>query len=355
MSNIAFLSSWNAVCGVAEFAKFLATEFHKNGHEITIFKNFFAGDYTEVPEKCKVKLGEEYPIFQTGFDPTNSTFFDHITFENEIHHGIDILIVNYQDYLLTNKPALNEAIRYCKKLEIKVFILFHDSCISPQLDLSLADYLVFPPSVSQFQAHSKAICIDQGIPEFNRNEFQYWEEAQIDESWFIGCFGMGRNKISDLVQIVDEINEEKVLSYPIDIGLNGRAGHYQEYENHPHVFLNLGYVEAQELASRLHTMHACVIWYPDIAQQSTSSAFRFAVGSKTPIICNRSNWVADQIGNGCWVEVEKDDPQLFKQAIIKTFQKETYPVLREKMGILQQKLIDQKGWSKIAKEYGRYF
>jgi hypothetical protein len=353
--RIAIITPWNAVCGVSEFANFLVEALEKRGHTFEIFANFFAGEYEKIPETVRKDGLNVHRIFQTGFhhDPYIGQQFDVIEVEATIvSKKIDLLILNYQDFIYRNKSALNIILEFCKNNRIKTFILFHDSCISPELDTSLADHLVFSPAVYQYQSHSKALTLDQGIPEFDFPNAQY---SPTTDRWWISCFGMGRNKIDSLIKVVEDINSEKMLEHTLHIHLLCRHGHYDEYKGHKYVLVDQGYVEARSLADCLHDSDAVVIWYPDINMQATSSAFRFAVGSKTPIIANRSAWICDMLGNGCFVEVERDYPELFKRAIIKLFQKDTYPVAREKMTILQQKLIDRSGWSKIAETYEHYF
>ena len=353
--NLAFLTSWNAVCGVAEFMRNLVSEFEKSSHQITIFSNFFAGEYEQVSQQFSVCIGEEYPTFVTGFDIKENHWNFNLTgvCEGLGKNNCRVLMINYQDFLLPNKQAINSLLVFCKEHNIKTFILFHDSCISPDIDLSLADHLVFPPSVIPCTTLSKAICIDQGIPEFNQNLFCDIDALRPFDPWKIGCFGMGRNRIKELFSVIEEINGKALLDAPLKLVLSGKSA--RDYQESEWLDLYPDYCDAATLALRLHQCHACIIWYPDIQQKSTSSAFRFAIGSKIPIIANRSNWVRDQLGNGAWIEVAQDDPELFKKAIIKTFQAETYPLTRERITILQQKLIDHKGWSKIAKQYETYF
>ena len=354
--RIGIITSWNAVCGVSEFANFLVEALEKRGHTFEIFANLFAGDYEKIPEEVRKDGPNVSRVFETGFnpDPYNRQFFDVIEIEATIvSKKLEIIFLNYQDFLFPNKPALNIIIEFCKNNGVKTFILTHDSCISPELNVSDCTHIVFSPAVWQFQAHSKALNIDQGIPELE------FKRCTLPDSWnhewTLSCFGMGRNRVDKLVSVIENVNEEKLLDKPLALELSCRKGHYQEYKKHPYVRLAPGYLPAQKLSYQISCTDAVVIWYPDIAQQANSSAFRFAVGSRVPIICNNSSWVSDQISNGAWVEVAGDDPELFKRAIVKLFQKDTYPVAREKMTILQQKLIDKSGWSKIAETYEQYF
>ena len=74
-----------------------------------------------------------------------------------------------------------------------------------------------------------------------------------------------------------------------------------------------------------------------------------------PIICNQTNWVADQRGNGCWIEVPQDTPEAFKAAIIRTFQPHSYAMMRDRMTRLQRLAIQRAGWSEIARQYEALF
>lgn len=346
--KIALLSPWNTICGVSEFAHFLVEALEYRGHEVQVFANRFAGEY--YPVGIRQDGPNVQRVFETGFQPDaeQRQHFNVIAIESYFTvKQPDVLLINYQDYVFCNKEALSVICSIARRFNVKICWTLHDSCISPSTPISPTDKVITPPSVT----FSSGRTIDQGIPELHLPV----REHSIDKPfWGIGCFGLGRNKTEALIKVVTEINNTGVLKKPIELLIQqGKPG-----EGYIHtksgVSVRKGYLEAKQLGELLNYEDAVVIWYPDIQGQSTSSAFRFAVGSQVPIIANRSNWVADQKGNGCWIEVPDDDAGCFEDTIIGLFNEETYPLRRAQMEILQRQKIAECGWSEIARQYEEY-
>ena len=345
--KLALISPWGTICGVSEMAHFLVQALEARGHQFTIFANQFAGEYQSAG--IRLDTVHTHRIFGTGFAPEGLDF-DPTKYNREFDlkrfaeiftaERPDVVLLNYQDFLYPDKKRLNGALQLARDCGTKTVLLLHDDCVSRDLATGVFDHIVCPPSIEFL----RAVTIDQGIPEFGE-----MVPAAPDSYWWISCFGLGRNKTAALQAVVREINEGRLLRYPLKLQIS--AAKPLDLTEDDYTTILPGYVPERVLASRLHASHACVIWYPDLAGRSTSSAFRFAVGSKVPIICNRSNWVADQLGNGCWVEVPDGSPEAMRDAIIRTFQTRSYDLLRERMTRMQEKAIQRAGWSEIARQY----
>lgn len=354
--NIGFITPWNTICGVSEFAHFLGGALEARGHELTIFANRYAGEY--FPVEVRTDGPNVARIFETGFqaDPAARQYFDFTAFQLLFtKRQCDVLLVNYQDYVLVNKPALNAAMQFARDRGARIILCFHDSCISPHLALSVAHACVFPPAMVREATFSTAVFIDQGIPEFDITQV-VGPPVEAHQKWKLSGFGLGRNKAQELIGLIHKLNRSGLLRRPVSLQINAPKPN-QEFTLPPtdEVVVTRGYLDPLHLAYHLHNTHACVIWYPEIAGISTSSAFRFAVGSRVPIICNQTNWVRDQRDNGCWVEVPGDDPEPFWQAIIGLFNEQTYLAQRLAMDEAQARKTMRSGWSEIAQQYEELF
>jgi len=337
--KILLISPWNTICGVSEMAHFLVQALEARGHQFVILANRFAGEYQ--PVGVRQDGSNVHRLFGTGFAPEGERAFDlDRAMELLTAERPDVVALNYQDFTMPDKRRLNGLLQAAKDLGCRTALLLHDDCVSRELVTGTFDYVITPPSVEFF----RGVTIDQGIP-----EVQLSPAHLSAHKWNIACFGLGRNKSQRLIEVVRTINERSLLTLPIQLTIH--AARPQQLEHSTETTVIAGYLDVTHLAQHLHDSHACVIWYPEIAGRSTSSAFRFAVGSLVPIICNRSNWVADQAGNGCWIEVPQDTPEAFQAAIIRTFQPRTYTVMRDRMTRLQRLAIQRSGWSEIARQY----
>ena len=340
------------MCGVSEMGYFLVSALEARGHTFEIFANKFAGEYYPVPDHVRNDGPNVQRIFGTGFHPDQASRneFDDQAVRLALK-GAEVLIVNYQDYVVCNKAALNAVVEYAHYLKLRVIFCFHDDCVSDTLCLRPDDIRVVPPSLAPF---FPGTVIDQGYPEFR---LKGAPASENDANWCIACFGMGRNKTQALMDVVQDINSRHLLDKPLWVHLSvGKPNQFADFEDAADLIIRRGYTSPETLAERIHACHACVIWYPEIQGHSTSSAFRFAVGAKVPIIANRTNWVADQRGNGCWIEVPDEGAAgWFQYAILRLFLPGRYATVRARLEAAQTRKIQESGWSRIAESYEQLF
>lgn len=360
MANILLLSPWNAVCGVAEMAHFLSGALRARGHKIYVVANKFAGDY--YPVTCRPDdEGVDGPVerlFETGFQPIpiERTFFYGPRIQDlVVANKIGVVVINYQDFIFCNKPALNNLVSWLISQRIRVIFTFHDDCVSPTLLIPNGAKVVVPPSLDN--SFPNATVIDQGIPEFPHLTD---EPPQLhSDEWLLTCFGLGRNKINQLIKVVEGLNarllrltNDRLICLKIH---TVKPEQSQEIERSACVQIEFGYLPPEQLASSLYNSHACIIWYPQIQGHSTSSAFRFAQGSRVPIVCNRSNWVSDQVGNNCWLEIDDADEAMSFKVALQALLSPAYDTYRAETTMAQHEKAKRSGWSVVAKQYEQLF
>lgn len=344
--NIAFLTPFNAICGVAEVSRNLVLELRKKNF-IDILANRFAGEYYHVPD-LEILFDTSYnQVFDTGFEAGDKKLdVDKVL---EVVKNDDCLLVNYQDYLFPDKQGLNTVLNKAKEMAKSTYVMLNDSCLSLELDWGAIDGFIVPPGLKGITPKTKTFIIDQGIPEY---EPQMQQRHSQRDYWHIACFGLGRNKTQALIELVGDINDKKLL--PIKVTLNiyiSKPNQYGEFLESDNVRIFRGYLPQEDLLHCIHDNDACVIWYPDIQARSTSSAFRFAIGAQVPIISHQTNWIADWEGKGVWLDAGSDSKEAYKDAIVRLFQENTYDMTRDRLTRIQKIAIELKGWSVVASLY----
>ena len=341
--KIGFLSSWACTCGVAEMGSMLVEQFLAKGIKCAVFGNelSLAVDLFEVPDELDVM-----PIrcFSTGFTPKPARYFDLSEIKRSVEFlGITHFIINYQSYLFPDIFGLNCLIQWLKERNIQVYAIIHDEALEPTLDWKNIT-IIAPPSLRRLGG----AVIDQGIPEFEL-EHGLWS---LNNS--ITCFGMGRNKLENLLEatagcLVD-LNP-KTFKLNLVIPKPNHAPLDALKEKYPFLTPHFGYKRREDLAKLLHESMAVAIWYPSSGSIANSSAFRFAIGSKVPILAVRNNWISDYLDSGVFMPTE-DSIEPWTKQIRKLWKSNfDYALYREMMELHQEAAIQLNGWSQIADQY----
>ena len=348
MKNIALFTTWNTTCGVAQFSEFLVEAIEKQGVNVTVFSAYHS-------DRLRKNLPNHphcyHEVFHSGFsNPDDYQKVDGPKLVDTWNKNKpDAVLIQYQDYLWPNKVFLADILHYCRIMDIPCYIILHDTCLSPLMHCQAAAGIIKPPAMANFRVSNNDFVIDQGIPEF---DFQ--DKPELANNYYkIACFGYGRNRIDDIARVVDSINDTGVLPKPIVIHIRtAKPELLQEYNQiqakHTCIVLeDCLFLPASELAKWLYNSHASIIWYPEIpGGQSTSSAFRFCMGAKVPLICNVSNWVTDKINSGGWIQFT-DELSLRSQlmGLLYSYSARSW-IMKD-----QELEIKKAGWSKIASEY----
>ncbi len=346
---ITFITPYNAVCGVAEMAKFLITEIRKT-EPVSIISNLFEGAYTRTNNDAPEDLISR--LFSTGFQEPEKRLFDFIGFTDHIKkHGSRVLVLNYQDFLFPFKEDLNNLAIWCAPRKIRCYVIIHDTAIDPKLNLAFWHPIV-PPSLAghgMFCLENNAMegtdytVIDQGIPDFSKVTAN-----QLRSSPIIGCFGLGRNKT---LEIMDALPEGVSL-----LVCTSNQGLMLQLMDHPKantsLILEIGYKPAEELACILKECDAIAIWYPELDGIANSSAFRFALGCQVPIFCNPSNWISDFAESEAFISV-RPHPKIWKKTLEEYFgmSKADRSFYQSRLQIFQQDELNKRSWSLIAGQY----
>ena len=323
----------------------------EKGYQITVLGNRFAGDLFATP--FQEAFGTAViRCFDTGFCQEYRQFDLDKMKQTIVEQRSRILLINYQDYLFPDKQGLNELVDFLVDRGGRAYAIVHDTCLSSEVCWTQITRIV-PPTLASI---IPGIEIDQGIPEF----FEL-PEANLVDFWRIASMGLGRNRLEALLRITRELNAEGSLARPIRmIAFVPRTTQQAEYEEYKKRFSHLttypGYHPRYELASMLHNCNAAAIWYPEITDCANSSAFRFCIGSKVPIVSTKTNWIKDYQTTGTFMSVDADSEESWKITLRKLFGTESnYSFYREMISRHQEAAVQEKGWSQIADQYDRVF
>ena len=349
--NIALFTTWNTTCGVAQFSEFLVDALYKQNVDVHVLAACHSDRLRPIDTNPHPHQAY-HQVFHSGFSKPEdySTINDELLELIFVKNKMDACLIQYQDYLWPNKRFLNEMIAGCRYLEIPCYAILHDTCLSSDVRWAKFTGIIKPPSMEGFNLSGNDHVIDQGIPEFELGAPNLPEDC-----YRITCFGYGRNRIKDILSVLDTINQSKWLARPLELRIQtGRDDLYQEYcalkSEHTSIIIENRYLPAADLGRLLHDSHASIIWYPDIpGGRSTSSAFRFCMGAKVPLICNESNWVSDKMKSGGWICFT--NPQHLVSQICGLFFSVYQDGLRASLEQEQERQIQESGWSRIASQY----
>lgn len=340
--KIGFLSSWACTCGVAEMGSMLVEQFLAKEISCKVFGNTFnAEDLFEIPDELGLNV---LRCFSTGFTHKPARHFNLTDIKWEIEEGrITHFIINYQSYLFPDIFGLNCLIQWLKERNIPVYAIIHDEALEPMLDWKNIT-IIAPPSLRRLGG----AVIDQGIPEF---ELEHGLRS-LNNS--ITCFGMGRNKLENLLEAVADCLVDlnpKTFKLNLVIPKPNHAPIDALKEKYPFLTPHFGYKRREDLAKLLHESMAVAIWYPSSGSIANSSAFRFAIGSKVPILAVRNNWISDYLDSGVFMPAE-DSIESWTKQIQKLWKSNfDYALYREMMELHQEAAIQLNGWSQIADQY----
>jgi hypothetical protein len=335
LKTIAYITPWNRICGVAQFAELFVHALQQEHFEFIILgdRDHPAYKSTGLPD---LETKAYYQVFDTGHQIYPARIDEAVY---PILASTDLVVLNYQDYLHPDKQGILDVLKFCRSKGIPFYIQYHDSYIHPELPINSVTGNIIPTALAPLFSgvDSPLYIVPQPIPEFNL----HMPSTGITHNNYC-TFGLGRTQLSYVAEAVRNTGGQLTLFVPTTP------------ETVPEgVKVISGFLSATTLAHQLNQYDGCIIWYPEIQGISTSSALRFAIGARTLPIMNITNWNRDLVNSGAFLPVEED-----LETALRGIQ-ELY--LEERIGLRrifsknQQSLIQQIGWSQIAKQYKELF
>lgn len=304
--NIGFLTTWNQICGVAEYTKQLVKALEERGHEISIFANYPHQELTEPDSKNVVRR------FGTGFnEPEKRKVNVESVYILSVAGKLDAVHIQYQSYLWPDMSGLVSLLGRIRKQKIKTVVTFHDSCLGPDFPFHLFDILITHGSEFK-QTNTRNFTVPMGIPEI--------EFKPLSKRVSVCSFGLGRNDNDFVRKVTSSIGVEYNILDPFK-----------------------KWLPLEELMNEIQKSSAVVLFYPKTDAKVSSSAARVALGTYRPVVTSSANWFTDIKDYVVWADVENLE-SILKDVL---YNEETKERLLKKT----KEAIKKYGWRRVVEYY----
>lgn len=239
MLKVGMLTSWNTICGIAEYSRYLTDAMRRRDDvEVTILgsKNY---------DDWKVAEDEPYVVPVFGVLPWNKHNDHSFDTEKILQLDLDVLHVQYE-CVLYNAQGLTELL---SRFEGPKVITYHDSCIPMEFPFHLFNLAY---------THREEV----GAGERFLLPFGIENRKPI-----VKTFGLGRSRVDVIEPICSR---------------NGWAFHKS--------FGEQDWKSAYELTRWLRDSDAIVLYYDDVPSAGSSQAARTAIATRRPVIVNDVTW-----------------------------------------------------------------
>jgi hypothetical protein len=367
--KLAFLTHWCQPTAFSEFSLSLVEELFRLGHETYILAPQFTDALPQIADRS---------------DGKGVLRFDSNTKVSDI-------VAQLEEWKITHLFVHKECFPDQKKLEMIVqefgakgkstYLFVHSETYDTKFRYALFTNCIIPSRVFSKipPGNGRMLFLDQGVPEFEELDLtpeveNKWREermipypvTQKDQSatpsdtlhddyydgYVLNTFD-GKSTVEEILNVLKYINDKKIVGKKIYLQVHcadkNNIGRYMDLDSkYDNLVLSLSYSPADVVAKCFTYSEGAIFIYPDFKDKQTSAAIRFCIGSLCPIITNDGNHIKDIPREAIMTLAPNNQPASIKHAIVTHFQR----LALKKSGArrMHKLLINQKGWSKIAKE-----
>lgn len=249
--KIGMLTTWNSMCGIAEYSRQLIEGYERldEVERIIVFSNygntnsFVRGPKTQIITNC-------FGVYWWG---ENAKLYAEEIATIATNNEIDVFHIQYQSSLY-EATGFNKLLYLLKEKGIKIVLTQHDSTVNPQHDSSCVDtFIIHKEGITD---NPKAVLCPYPIPNTRPS---------------VCSFGMGRNQ----EKIIEKACERLWIDYS---NFDARTSEWFEFK---------------DLISKIKEFDAVVLWYNEVPLVGNSSAARTAIACYRPVIVNNVRWFSD--------------------------------------------------------------
>lgn len=259
-AKIGMITPWGQRCGIAQYTENMVAALRQIGHEVVVIANIPYEDLTHPDQLFVHRLWEvEGRTGKKQFDYNKAV---------ELLSDCDLIHIQGESALYAQEymPKLMG-----KLVDIPWCITHHSTCatrIGPNMRFHMAhsekvlDGLSIRPAVRAVQPMPSPIV-------------DYIEPPILGETLLLRSYGLGRNQ--------DELVQEAVKRVNVDFPDLPNIRFETHYGHHK-------WIPFSELLRWIQGSHACILYYPPVGAQVTSSNAYLALGCGRPLVVSKTNW-----------------------------------------------------------------
>lgn len=345
--RIGLITTWNSVCGVAEYSRALAGALRARGHSVVILSS-----HPVNPVPGESDGDAVYRFFHTGWHRERGAEAD-VALRAAARHALDVLHLQYQNFIY---PA--EFLPVLRRLSslAPLVATFHDAGVPGGFPRErVAAAVVHTPLTARLIGWPGAAVIPIGIHDVPAPPLHRVRARLGIASRHILCsVGLGRTDVSPVLAAVRGLLPRYPDLLYVVLGPEGyaesvrKAAHECGLERH--VLAHGGFFPLQTLFEWMHAADMTVFYFPETGVEGvSSSSCRLGIAARRPVIATDVGWTRDLPGE---LKVPYGDPQALRERIIRIFED---PGFREALLGRQEWLIRETSWARSAEAHEKVY
>lgn len=259
-AKIGMITPWGQRCGIAQYAENMVAAIKQLGHEVVVIANIPYEDLTH----------KDQPFVHRLFEVEGRTGKRKFDYERamELLSDCDLIHVQGESSLYAQEylPSLMGKI-----VDIPWCITHHSTCM-PRIGPNMRFHIAHSEKVLDALSISKPVRAVQPMPS---PIVDYAEPPVLGDTLLLRSFGLGRNQDDLVKEAVQRVNE--ALTDLPNIRFETHYGHHK-------------WIPFSELLRWIQGSHACILYYPPVGAQVTSSNAYLALGCGRPLVVSNTNW-----------------------------------------------------------------
>lgn len=340
--RIGLITTWNTVCGIAEYSRALTAALRSRGHTVVIL-----GNYPVNPVPGAADDGAVYRFFYTGWHRERGADGD-LAEQLVAAQALDLVHLQYQNFIY---PA--ELFPVFRRLagRVPLVVTFHDPCVPPEFPRDCAARAIVHSAVTLRMLAWPAAVIPMGIHDFPAPPVAEAKRRLGIASQHVLCsVGLGRTDYRVVLPVLRDL----VPRYPDLLWMVLGPEGYIEAVRHTaremgveaHVRLAGGFFPLQQLIDRMHAADMTVFCFPESGVEGvSSSSCRLGVAARRPAILTDVGWTRDLPDE---LKVPHSDAGALRDRVVRLFEDAAF---RQAILMRQERLIREDGWARAAERH----
>ena len=259
-AKIGMIAPWGQRCGIAQYTENMVAAIRQLGHEVVVIANIPYEEMTHPDERFVHRLWEVEAR-------TGKRLF-HYEKAQELLADCDLVHIQGESALYAQEyfPKLMQMMSGHK------WCVTHHSTCAPRLGANIRFHVAHSEKVLDALGVRQGIRAVQPMPS---PIVDYVAPPILGDTFLLRSYGLGRNQ-DELVKEASARIARELPDLP-KIRFETHYGHHK-------------WIPFGELLRWVQGAHACVLYYPPVGAQVTSSNAYLALGCGRPLVVSNTNW-----------------------------------------------------------------